>query len=143
MIHIAICDDETHMSDHLRVMVSIFFLRKNKEIHLRSFLSGEKLLNCDGQIDILFLDIQMKDMDDMDMKAKGYMYIDCLWVFGQFKEYGYSNLLLDACIEDSKAKGKKGLVILSSKKKMGFYFELMYLPFSICWYIQTIQACVS
>ena len=81
--------------------------------------------------------------------AKGYMYIDCLWVSGQFKGHGYSNLLLDACTRDSKAKGKKGLVILSSKKKMGFlsdpkymgykgfrtadtvepYFELMYLPF--------------
>lgn len=56
---------------------------------------------------------------------------------------------LDECIRDSKEKGKKGLVTLSSKKKMGFlsdskymgykgfqtadtaepYFELMYLPF--------------
>ncbi|WP_276949537.1 N-acetyltransferase [Acetatifactor muris] len=83
------------------------------------------------------------------VEAEGYMYIDCLWVSGQFKGHGYSNLLLDACIRDSKAKGKKGLVILSSKKKMGFlsdpkymehkgfqtadtaepYFELMYLPF--------------
>ena len=77
------------------------------------------------------------------------MYINCLWVSGQFKGHGYSNLLLNACIEDSKAKGKKGLVALSSKKKMGFlsdpkymgykgfktadtaepYFELLYLPF--------------
>ncbi|MCI9363189.1 MAG: GNAT family N-acetyltransferase [Oscillospiraceae bacterium] len=83
------------------------------------------------------------------IEAKGYMYIDCLWVSGQFKGHGYSNLLLDACIKDSKEKGKKGLVILSSKKKMGYlsdpkymkykgfetadtadpYFELMYLPF--------------
>lgn len=83
------------------------------------------------------------------VEAKGYMYIDCLWVSGQFKGHGYSNLLLNECIEDSKDKGKKGLVILSSKKKMGFlsdpkylrykgfetidtaapYFELMYLPF--------------
>lgn len=83
------------------------------------------------------------------IEAKGYLYIDCLWVSGQFKGHGYSNLLLDACIKDSKEKGKKGLVILSSKKKMGYlsdpkymkykgfetadtadpYFELMYLPF--------------
>ena len=83
------------------------------------------------------------------IQADGYMYIDCLWVSGQFKGHGYSNLLLDACIQDSKEKGKKGLVLLSSKKKMGFladpkymgykgfqtvdtaepYFELMYLPF--------------
>ena len=83
------------------------------------------------------------------IEAKDYMYVDCLWVSGQFKGHGYSNLLLGQCIEDSKEKGKKGLVILSSKKKMGFlsdpkylkykgfetvdtadpYFELMYLPF--------------
>lgn len=83
------------------------------------------------------------------INADGYMFINCLWVAGQFKGQGYSNLLLDECIKDSKAKGKKGIVILSSKKKMGFlsdpkymkykgfetvdtaspYFELMYLPF--------------
>lgn len=83
------------------------------------------------------------------VEADGYMYIDCLWVSGQFKGHGYSSLLLEECIKDSKSKGKKGLVILSSKKKMpyladkkylaykGFqtadtaepYFELMYLPF--------------
>ena len=81
--------------------------------------------------------------------AKGYMYIDCLWVSGQYKGHGYSNLLLNECIKDSREKGKKGLAVLSSKKKMGFlsdpkymkykgfetvdtanpYFELMYLPF--------------
>lgn len=84
------------------------------------------------------------------IEAKDYMYIDCLWVSGKFKGHGYSNLLLDQCVEDSKEKGKKGLVVLSSKKKMGFlsdpkymkykgfetvdaadpYFELMYLPFA-------------
>ena len=41
--------------------------------------------------------------------AEGYMYIDCLWVAGSFKGNGYSNDLLNACIEDSKAKGKKGI----------------------------------
>lgn len=79
----------------------------------------------------------------------GYMYINCLWVAGQYKGQGYSNLLLEECIRDSRSKGKKGLMILSSKKKMGYladpkylrykgfrtadtaapYFELMYLPF--------------
>ena len=83
------------------------------------------------------------------IEADGYMYINCLWVSGKFKGQGYSTLLLDECIKDSKAKGKKGLVILSSQKKTGFlsdpkymkykgfetvdtanpYFELMYLPF--------------
>jgi ribosomal protein S18 acetylase RimI-like enzyme len=83
------------------------------------------------------------------IEADGYMYIDCLWVSGQFKGLGYSNLLLEECIKDSKEKSKTGLAVLSSKKKMPFmadpkflkykgfisadtaepYFELMYLPF--------------
>ncbi len=83
------------------------------------------------------------------VEAEGYMYIDCLWVSGQFKGHGYSNLLLHQCMEDCRAKGKRGLVALSSKKKKGFlsdpeymkykgfttadiaepYFELLYLPF--------------
>lgn len=83
--------------------------------------------------------------------AAGYMFINCLWVSGQFKGEGISTQLLDACIKDSKAKGKKGLVILSSAKKRpyladakflqykGFkvadqmepYFDLMYLPFEM------------
>lgn len=83
------------------------------------------------------------------VEAKGYMYINCLWVSGKFKGEGNSNLLLEECIRDSKEKGKKGLVTLSAKKKQGFladkkyleykgfkvidtakpYFELMYLPF--------------
>lgn len=81
--------------------------------------------------------------------ADGYIFINCLWVAGKYKGNGYSGLLLEECIRDSREKGKKGLVILSSKKKMGFlsdpkfmrykgfkvadtvnpYFELLYYPF--------------
>ena len=49
--------------------------------------------------------------------APGYMYIDCLWVSGAFKGHGYSSELLGACIDDSRAQGKKGLCILSAAKK--------------------------
>ncbi len=70
MIHIAICDDEKHMSDHIRAMASDFFRKKNREICLRTFSSGEELLSYDGQIDILFLDIQMKGMDGIETARK-------------------------------------------------------------------------
>ena len=82
--------------------------------------------------------------------AEGYMYINCLWVSGQFKGHGYSSQLLDECIKDSREKGKKGLVILSSQKKLPYLsdpkylrhkgfcsadtaaptYELLYLPFT-------------
>ena len=54
------------MSDHIRAFVSDFFRKKNREIQLRTFSSGEELLNYDGQIDILFLDIQLKGMAGME-----------------------------------------------------------------------------
>ncbi len=83
------------------------------------------------------------------IEADGYIYIDCFWVSGQFKGHGFANQLLEECIRDSREKGKKGLCILSSPKKMPFlsesgylkykgfqvadcaepYFELLYLPF--------------
>lgn len=69
------------------------------------------------------------------IEAAGYMYIDCLWVSGSFKGHGYSNDLLQECIEDSKAKGKRGLCILSSAKKLAFLADpkfLKYKGFSVC-----------
>lgn len=59
--------------------------------------------------------------------ANDYMYINCLWVSGKFKGQGYSNLLLEECIKDSQAKGKKGLVVLSAKKKLPFLSDPQYL----------------
>ena len=67
--------------------------------------------------------------------AKGYMYIDCLWVSGSFKGHGYSNDLLNECIKDSKEKGKKGLCVLSSAKKKPFLSDpkfLKYKGFEVC-----------
>lgn len=82
------------------------------------------------------------------IEAPGYMYIDCFWVSGQFKGQGNAALLLEECIRDSREKGKRGLVVLSSAKKKpylsdpgflrykGFitadhaepFYELLYLP---------------
>ncbi|MBQ1446973.1 MAG: YoaP domain-containing protein, partial [Solobacterium sp.] len=65
----------------------------------------------------------------------GYMYIDCLWVSGSFKGHGYANDLLEACIADSKHKGKQGLCILSSAKKKPFLADPKFLAhkgFKVC-----------
>ena len=51
------------------------------------------------------------------IEAAGYLYINCLWVAGSMKGHGYSNDLLDECMRDAKAQGKKGLCILSAEGK--------------------------
>lgn len=63
------------------------------------------------------------------IEAEGYMFINCLWVAGQYKGQGISNELLQGCISDAKAKGKKGLAILSSKKKLPYLADPKYLRY--------------
>ena len=64
------------------------------------------------------------------MEAPGYLYINCLWVSGSMKGHGYSNDLLDECIRDAKAQGRKGICILSSeKRKKEFLADPKYLAF--------------
>jgi len=103
MIHIAICDDEKYISDNIKVFASDFFHKKNREIHLSIFSSGEELLGYDGQIDILFLDIQMKGMDGIKTakrlragKFKGFLiFITVLreMVFQSFEVQAYDYLV--------------------------------------------------
>lgn len=84
------------------------------------FLKGNVRGKC-------FIEYLPSEVAWMPIIAPGYMVIDCLWVAGKYKGEGYSNRLLEECIKDSVEKGKKGLVILSSKKKRGFLCDESYL----------------
>lgn len=70
MINIAICDDEQVILERIKRLVSEFFHNQNIEIKILLFLSGEELLNSDKDIDILFLDIQMKQLDGIETAKK-------------------------------------------------------------------------
>ena len=62
------------------------------------------------------------------IEAAGYLYINCLWIAGSMKGHGYSNDLLDECLRDAKAQGKKGLCILSAEgRKREFLSDPKYL----------------
>ncbi len=47
--------------------------------------------------------------------AKGYMVIHCLWVVGRSKGKGLASVLLEACIEDARRAGMKGVAMLASE----------------------------
>ncbi len=70
MITIAICDDEKQTADQMKKLVSGLFREKNMEVDIVCFSSGEELLQYDKNIDILFLDIQMRGMDGMETARK-------------------------------------------------------------------------
>ena len=62
------------------------------------------------------------------IEADGYLYINCLWVSGAMKGHGYANDLLDACIRDANAQGRKGLCILSAEgRKREFLADPKFL----------------
>ena len=62
------------------------------------------------------------------IEADGYLYINCLWVSGSMKGHGYSNDLLEACIRDAKAQGKKGICILCAEgRKREFLADPKFL----------------
>ncbi len=103
MIHIAVCDDEKYMSDTIRTMAHDFFRRKNMETVIWQFSNGKELLESDKTIDILFLDIQMKEMNGMETarilrsrKFKGFLiFITVLkeMVFDSFEVQAYDYLV--------------------------------------------------
>lgn len=107
------------------------------------FLKGDVRGKC-------FIEYVPAEYAWVPVEAAGYMHINCFWVSGQHKGHGHANALLEGCIRDSQAKGKSGLCVISSPKKMPFlsdpaylaykgflqadaaepYFTLLYLPFA-------------
>ena len=103
MIRVAICDDEKYMSDHIRKMTSDFLRGENIDTEILQFSCGEELLKYEKQIDVLFLDIQMKDIDGMETarrlrehKFRGFLiFITVLreMVFDSFEVQAYDYLV--------------------------------------------------
>lgn len=61
------------------------------------------------------------------LNGKDLMYIDCFWVAGKFQGLGYAKQLLEECQKRSIELKKKGLVILSSKKKLPYLMDYHFL----------------
>ena len=76
MINIAVCDDEKCVSVKIKKMAEDFFRKKNTDIFVAEYSSGEELLKSNQNIDILFLDIGMRGMDGIEtagrLRLQGY-----------------------------------------------------------------------
>ena len=73
MLRIAICDDETDARDALRFQLEKILIEDAEEI-VYEFSSGTNaaswLANHPGEIDLLFLDVEMKGLDGMETAEK-------------------------------------------------------------------------
>lgn len=68
MIRIGLCDDETAARDTLRFALEKVLQEETEEI-VYEFVSGKNAVNWlkkhPGEIDLLFLDVEMKEPDGM------------------------------------------------------------------------------
>lgn len=117
-------------------------ISNNKDIQVQSKKSWLKNCFDDGLVFLkstergkCFIEYIPAENAWIPIVANEYMYINCMWVSGSLKGNGYSTDLLNACIEDSKSKGKKGICISSAKKKKPFLADpkfLKYKGFEVC-----------
>ncbi len=81
----------------------------------------------------VFIDYMPANKAWVPIEADGYMYVNCFWVAGKYKGKGHGIALLEACERD--AKGMKGLVVVTGKKKKPFLSDPKYLKkhgFTVC-----------
>lgn len=73
MLRIAICDDETDARDALRILLEKILIEDAEEI-VYEFSSGTNaaswIANHPGEIDLLFLDVEMKGLNGMETAEK-------------------------------------------------------------------------
>lgn len=79
-----------------------------------------KKLDTNGKV---FIEYMPAKNAWVPINADDYLYIHCLWVSGSFKGNGYAKALLQSCIDDAKARGMRGIVTISSKKKRPYLSE--------------------
>lgn len=57
------------------------------------------------------------------INAPNYMYINCLWVSGRYKNHGYARQLLNYCRADALERGMDGIVHIVGKKNYPYLSE--------------------
>ena len=127
MINIAICDDEQVILNSIEKLVTDFFHSQNLESKIFLFSSGEELLGIGKDIDILFLDIQMKQLNGIEtarkIRSKGYkgflIFITVLkeMVFQSFEVQPFDYLLKPIKYDDFQKTMERLLLSMKSADK--------------------------
>jgi len=75
-----------------------------------------KILHEHGGRDTAFIEYIPGEHAWRAVKAEGYLVIHCLWVVGKGRDKGYGTRLIEECVKDARAQGKRGVVMLSSDR---------------------------
>ncbi len=67
MIHITLIDDDVEALTHLKAELNYYFAKKNLEISITTYQSGLDYLKEKPKTDILFLDVEMPQMNGLEV----------------------------------------------------------------------------
>lgn len=67
MLHIAVCDDQEEIIREIKTILSEYSQKKAIEIQVLSFYDGIELLSSSMKFDIIFLDIEMKRSNGIEI----------------------------------------------------------------------------
>lgn len=95
---VAICDDNSAI--HKQLENYLFQYYQKNDIQLFHFLSGEALLKSTKHFDLIFMDIELENMNGIETsieirKTDIDVYIVMISAYEDYKKYGYSLHLFD------------------------------------------------
>lgn len=81
-INIGICDDEKIYVESMKKIIEDYFRNSELDIMVHVFFNGEDFINSKVRLDLLFLDIEMKEIDGISVKnILEKLYSKCKIVF--------------------------------------------------------------
>lgn len=125
--HEHICCAISSSSTHLGVEAKKEWLRYRMDEGLRF-----KKLDARGKVFIEYIPVEYAWLP---IDAKGYVVINCFWVSGSFAGHGYGKQLLEACEEDAKSQGYRGIVAIAGNKKKPYLTDknfLLHHGYEVC-----------
>lgn len=74
----------------------------------------------------VFIEYLPAEMAWVPIHAPNYMYINCLWVSGRYKNNGYAKQLLSDCKKDAMNRGMDGIVHIVGQKKYPYLSDKQF-----------------